>query len=681
MTEKNLQSVGVQTGYRTGSSDLVRDFYVPCLLNSTHYDRAVGYFRSSIYALVGEAMIEFAGRGGRMRLVCSPDLEAGDIESIARGYERRAVVEARLLRDLEALKSVPWAESRLELLATLIALGTLDLRVAFRPDMAGIYHEKLGVFRDPYGAIVSFIGSSNETQPAWSTSGNYEAFEVFPSWLGGTDEARSRRHAQYFETLWNGDVPDLELLLPTEKFLSELRKSAKPDLGALRLSLRAGEASRRTLHAHQERAVREWLDQGCRGILQHATGSGKTLTALGAIRAVQEKCACALVVVPSRRLLRQWETEVRRELPEYPLLIAGDGRRSWRRPGALENFTMAAEHLPCRIVLSTLQTASKPEFRNHVRSGGQLLLIADEVHQVGSQIFAGLLTVDAGMRLGLSATPERFGDPDGTSRLLDYFGPILPTKFTLRDAIDAGRLVPYEYFPHTVTLTETEAEEYRRLTDVIARMCARQGTYGQMDERIRLLLLKRARIAKSAARKVPLATTILSENYQRGERWLVYCEDRNQLAALSLSCQRIGLICSEYYTEMTADSDATLRWLEEASGILLSIRCLDEGVDIPSISHALILASSQNPRQFIQRRGRVLRTAPGKTIATIHDLLVVPEGLAREAGQTALARTEILRALEFSRDAINRDAYTALLNIASEAGIDTGPIIEGGIEE
>jgi len=294
-------------------------------------------------------------------------------------------------------------------------------------------------------------------------------------------------------------------------------------------------------------------------------------------------------------------------------------------------------------------------------------LIADEVHQVGSEKYSDVLTIVAGKRLGLSATPERYGDAIGTERLLEYFGPILPTRFTLRDAIEAKRLVPYEYFPHTVDLTETEADSYRKLTLAITRLASRRIAAEGSADRLKTLLIKRARIAKSAAKKIPLAVEIIRREWERGQRWLVYCEDQRQLAALRQGIASVGLVCSEYHTQMVADSEATLEWLSEHSGILLSIRCLDEGVDIPSVSHALIVASSQNPRQFIQRRGRVLRSAPGKSLATIHDVLVVPNGLASEAGQVSLARAEILRALEFSRDALNGDAYTAILNVAAEA--------------
>lgn len=113
----------------------------------------------------------------------------------------------------------------------------------------------------------------------------------------------------------------------------------------------------------------------------------------------------------------------------------------------------------------------------------------------------------------------------------------------------------------------------------------------------------------------------------------------------------------------------------------MSIRCLDEGVDIPNVSHALILASSQNPRQFIQRRGRVLRRAPGKRLATVHDVIVVPVSAENEPEQTSLLRSELLRAIEFADHAINKGAGAELRNIAINMGIAPDSLFNCGLEE
>lgn len=178
-----------------------------------------------------------------------------------------------------------------------------------------------------------------------------------------------------------------------------------------------------------------------------------------------------------------------------------------------------------------------------------------------------------------------------------------------------------------------------------------------------------------------MAAQILKQMYIEGQHWLVYCEDAEQLGEVMSSVRTEGLEPTEYHSSMDGDRDAALSWFKKFGGPLISIRCLDEGVDIPTISHALILASSQNPRQFIQRRGRVLRTARGKTLATIHDAIVVPVSLDEEPEQSSLLKSELLRAIEFANNAINRGAAAELRAIAINLGMNPDSLTEAGVEE
>jgi superfamily II DNA or RNA helicase len=338
-----------------------------------------------------------------------------------------------------------------------------------------------------------------------------------------------------------------------------------------------------------------------------------------------------------------------------------------------------------RIVLATMQTAATDSFRLNVLDGSHLLVVADEVHQIGSPSNARFLNVDAGKRLGLSATPKRYGDPDGTRKILDYFGDVLSPPITLNDAIKAGRLVEYEYYPHAINLTAEEADEWKALSTLIRQEMARQkeDERGQrsLSERAKMLLIKRSRIAKKASKKVELARRVMREHYEEGQHWLLYCEDSDQLSEVRDALLQDGLRPVEYHSSMEADRDSTMAWFKTFGGPMVSIRCLDEGVDIPSISHALILASSQNPRQFIQRRGRVLRKIPGKHLAVIHDAIVVPVSLELEPDQTSLLKAELLRSIEFAENAINKMAGAELREIAATLGFDPNLVIDTGIEE
>jgi superfamily II DNA or RNA helicase len=195
------------------------------------------------------------------------------------------------------------------------------------------------------------------------------------------------------------------------------------------------------------------------------------------------------------------------------------------------------------------------------------------------------------------------------------------------------------------------------------------------------MLIQRSRIAKKAEAKVRLARTVIKDNFTSSQSWLVYCEDADQLAQVLAALKQEGFDPIEYHSNMAGDRDATMSWFRRFGGILVSIRCLDEGVDIPDVSHALILASSQNPRQFIQRRGRVLRRADDKHMAVLYDAIVVPVNAVDEPEQISLLRAELLRAIEFSENAINRTAGAELREIAINMGLDPTTLLACGVEE
>jgi superfamily II DNA or RNA helicase len=332
-----------------------------------------------------------------------------------------------------------------------------------------------------------------------------------------------------------------------------------------------------------------------------------------------------------------------------------------------------------------MQTACRPEFRQRLQDEDQLLIVADEVHQSGSRGNSGIFEIQAQARLGLSATPRRYGDPAGTGQITSYFGDVIQPPFRLQDAIKRNLLVPYEYYPHPVLLSDEENDAWRALTLGIKREVARlpRGGEGPLEltDRIKLLLIQRSRIAKKAVGKVPLAGSVLKDRFEDGQRWLVYCEDIDQLDAVLRNLRSQGMEANEYHSRMLGSPEATLDWFQRFGGVLVSVHCLDEGVDIPAVSHALILASSQNPRQFIQRRGRVLRKAPWKAIAVVHDAIVVPDTVEDEPDQIALARAELARALEFAASALNRYAGAELRDIAVRIGLDPDSLTASGMEE
>ena len=681
----DLSALDLKTEYRSIKESPVRDFYKPCLQSAVNYKRAVGYFRSTVYSVIGTSFLEFARRGGRTELICSPELSEEDIDSIALGYARKSqLVGNKLVEQIETLLASEETAYHTRLLATLVSVGALEIKVALRADRKGLYHEKMGVFSDGVGHVVSFKGSSNETWSGWHLQGNFESIEVFCSWRGGLEAERVKKHAYHFDALWAEEDPDVEVFSFPVDAVTHLKSAAFEDLNVVDAKDIPAPGRRQTPLPHQSASVNAWLSQGGRGIFEHATGSGKTFTALMAIRQHVERGKPALVVVPSRLLLKQWASEIRDKLSEAALLIAGGGNNTWRAPHRLRGMTGVDTAYGGRVVLATMRTASMEGFRDAVVDGEHLLLVADEVHQIGSAQHSRILELQAGSRLGLSATPVRYGDPEGTGRIFGYFGGVVPPQITLADAIEAGLLVPYEYFPHPLTLSAEEADEWRSYTEEIGHEIARQkpneGEVRPLSDRAKLLLIQRSRVAKKASAKVRLACTVLRGCFEKGQGWLVYCEDTDQLSQVLAALRQEGMDAVEYHSKMEGDQTATMSWFRSFGGILVSIRCLDEGVDIPDVSHALILASSQNPRQFIQRRGRVLRRAPGKQVAVVHDAIVTPVCVDDEPEQISLLRSELVRAVEFADHAINKGAAAELRDVAVSMRIDPDDLLDSGVE-
>lgn len=299
-----------------------------------------------------------------------------------------------------------------------------------------------------------------------------------------------------------------------------------------------------------------------------------------------------------------------------------------------------------RIVLATYQTASTPRFLELLQSGEHLLVVGDEVHRVGAPDTRRFLEeTNAGGRLGMSATPERYGDPGGTAAIFEYFGEVLSPRFTLRDALEARVLVPYDYGFETCELTDDEQTAWGDLTERVAKEMARND--GDLTEWALHLLRQRARISKRAHAKAGIARRIIEEEYRPGDRWLVYCGDVAHLREVRRHLEGLGLELLEYHSRDGGDHETTLDFFASRGGILLAVKCLDEGVDIPMINRALILASSTNPREYIQRRGRVLRRSPGKFSAQLFDVIVTG------ADGKAITPSEVVRAMEFARDARN----------------------------
>lgn len=702
-----LSAFEFKSSYNRIDDNIAEDFYMPCMQNACRYDRISGFFGSTVYVIAWKALKDFVANGGKMRIICSPVLTQEDRAALEEGdcAKKDEVLKAAMSAELDALLQDDELRLSSRLLACLVANGIIELKIGLvkdngHPTIKSLFHDKFGVFYDAQGNAVGFRGSFNETYKGLSNDGNIESADVFQSWDGGKETKRIVDAIDLFERLWTGklcsSVEILEIPTAIKKLIFEQAKATDLDSLIEEVRIKASKEEKwkpsskgRTPRKHQAQALDNWVLNGRRGILKHATGSGKTFTAICAIGDALKRGETVLVLAPSKELLHHWKKEISESIPERELffLLCGDGHNSWKRPGELERWTAAGQDVN-KIIVATMPTAANPEFVNRVSSGTHLFIVADEVHRLGSPQRQRIFEIDAGARLGLSATPERYGDPEGTTAIFSYFGGIVKPEFSLEDAIKKGVLTKYFYHPQKVYLNAEEQEDWDLISKEISKIIARYTENGASireilrdNPRISQLLINRARILKNAKNKIELAVNILKTHYQSGQKWIVYCDNQTQLNTI-LSRLEDDFDVYDYHSEMEGDTVETLRYFSSHGGVLVSIKCLDEGVDIPATTHALILASSKNPREFIQRRGRVLRLSPGKTFAHLFDAITLPAGSVDEFEKSnSIVLNELSRAIQFGTWAENPSCITDLKLISIDYGIDYRDYVTGGTED
>ena len=678
-----LDTLSFRRSYSTSKDDLLNDFYVPALEHSIKYDRSAGFFSSGLVALAPIAFSNFIQNGGTIRLICSPNFSATDIAAIRNDLDMNSISREQVIKDLELLAEEK-DEKRIltTLLSSLVAANILDLRIAIPSSSRGLFHDKVGIFTD-LNRQVSFVGSANETMAAWSGFDNHEQIEVFTSWHNEDTLARTKEHQKLFNELWAGVRRGWKIMDPRDgkDLLNKMVKPVDVDVALDQVRERIRRTSPlqtkpqpRSLMAHQIEVMQDWERHGRRGVIAFATGGGKTLAGIEGVRRWTADGMPALILVPSTILHKQWIGELEIELPDRQILLLGAGnslvgRESIFRAAFKKQITGAG-----KIILSTYSMAYKNNFLDLIDDENLTLICADEVHNIGASEAQNIMRrIQFGGRIGLSATPARKGSADETSLITDYFGATLLPLFTIKDAIAAKRLVPYNYYFHIVTLLPEEEEDWMELTNKIKKTVAMNKGKFPTDKReaayFANLLIKRAAIIKGASQKTELAKSVLDENFHEGDRWLVYCQDQFQMNRVKNMIQNARYPVLDYHQAMMGSASRTLEYFTREGGVLLAIKCLDEGVDIPEINRALILASSTNPREYIQRRGRVLRVKEDKYSADIHDVLVL------DTSGSLLSSGEAARALEFAEEAQNSTTRLELKILLDKAN-DVGYVLE-----
>lgn len=636
-----LRDLELKAFYDSDSDDLLHDFYVPVLGEAVRYDRLAGFFSSQVLATAARGIHRFILNGGEMRLVTSAYLQKSDVEAIRKGAtEPEAVIAESGVKDIQEITE-PFIMEHLKALAWLIAKGRLLIKIAIpldefgepktadRIEREGLFHPKVGVLKDVKGDVISFNGSINETSRAWLF--NRESFHVFKNWVPG-DSEHFRGDSDTMERWFGGGLHKSRIIDIPETLRSEMVRFAPPDISDLDLGrYERMQASVRDLRDYQKEAMNAWLTQPSgqprrRGILEMATGSGKTWIAAACIQAVVRDSGIdrllAIVAVPYKHLIPQWRDELTKwKFSDLTELHGESGH--WEEDLANLCLNLRLGHKKRGFVITTHDTLSSPKFAEVASSNEfPMMLVVDEVHAMGSPVRRGRAVENYSFRLGLSATPTRYFDDEGTNFILEYFGGIV-YSLPIEKAILMGILVPYEYYPRIVELSREEFSDYVALTRKFAALSSSDDE--QLSGLQEKFLFERAKLVESATAKYVAMDEVLA-GIRSVDHCLIFCTER-QIPSINriLDSRRIVHHNFTEVENLPERTELLARFSKGDYGALVAIRCLDEGVDVPAARQAIIMASTGNPRQFIQRRGRVLRTddKSGKQRAQIWDFVVV----------------------------------------------------------
>lgn len=689
----SYQDLQLQRHYDSDSTDVLQEFYRPLLKGSRRYDRAVGYFSSSTFRSCASELASFIGQGGKIRMVIGCLTQPADIVALqgaAPELEERERLEIR--RDIEKYLIQLEGEDpkAAQTFSRMVASGVAQIKFAVRE--LGIYHEKFGIFEDDLGIKVAFIGSLNETSAAFTHGFNHESISVFQSLEPEIYAAYGRDLESRFESLWEGRANKTRIYDLDETSLELIKKLGtkqidKPNDGVERTLERLPEKF--VLRDYQNEAIEQWKSNKYHGILAMATGTGKTLTAIGAIKRFRDKVKGGLVVVtvPYQNLAVQWIDALQDQGIET--IAVFDSYRGWYDQvkallmGSLYSDTI---NMPCLVCVERsfkderfqglINLLNDAKQKNH-------MLVVDECHHFNGAEHIRKLPEVFKLRLGLSATPyDQFDGHDDDRHLERYFGPIV-YEFSLGRAIQEGFLTQYRFHILACELDEEETAQYEELTLKIVKITGNDDNFSpETWAKVQPLMLARSRIVGAAKNKLSKLKIHL-EHEGRKPFSLFYCGDGSvgedgeklrQIEAVSELLHSLGWRSSRITaSESLQTREALLNQLKtQAIDAVVSIKVLDEGIDVPSCQRAYLLASQSSDRQGIQRRGRVLRKSVGKDVADLFDFIVV--GAATEAKTfKKLASKEIRRAYQFAKDSINKkDVCNELEALQQSIGLEVG---------
>lgn len=704
-----LSDVHFKHSYTSGY-DEPKDFFTEALIESCNFDLGLGFFSSSGIRSLSYGFALFIANGGKMRVVMNHILSKEDKEVIENGQKHLIEdFENNILCDIKKLIETLSKEDEqfFRCLSYLISVDRIKF-VATVSTKGGLGHDKYGIFKDEKGNKVAFIGSANFSQSALELNG--ETITVFAS---PNDDNRIAEYQTLFDQSWEKDTPHL-IHIPIENVKTFIREkfpeASLTNLIEEGINLRESigmdndvppkyykPISKRILDKielkeqeprfpfPEERKIQidaynAWIGNGKKGMFAMATGSGKTVTALNCIRKQYKENGYykAIIVVPTQALAMQWEHETKSF--NFQNIVSTHSDKDWKDVLSRYITRSLLDSTKSIILITTYATFNRNDiqlFLKKVKGIETFIYVADEAHNIGSQNSLKHLPEMINWRIGLSATPERIYDDLGTEKLYEFFDskpPKYTYRYTMKQAIEEGILCNYDYYPIFIELTSSEMEEYERISDQLRKYIdADTGKYKPNAEK---LLLKRKRIIHKAENKKIAISDLLEELKQKQKLDYTfvfvpegyepdysindsYNIDQDDIHIIDEYAQMFKEHGYSYHKYISGLDDAPSILQNFADGdiqILLSMKCLDEGVDIPRAEHAIFCSSTGNPRQFVQRRGRVLRKCKGKEKARIWDLIVTPPNILDESNKIErnLFFNEVKRIVNFAALADNQ---------------------------
>lgn len=652
----SFRSLPIELRYRSNEHNIPKDFLCPVLEQTVIYKRAVGYFSTTALVSLSRGLYSMAARDDcHIQLICSPRLSEEDVLAIRHGYDLRETVVNSLLTEVSESVCI-YEEERLNLIATLIAEGKLDIKLAYMEDDTGInvYHEKIAVFIDHDGNRIAYSGSMNESENGMEE--NFESFFTFCSWNGG--EQQTSLAERDFDQMWEDNTSRIRVIpfpdIVVEKLLKYKKEKLEPDMDFLQYAYETKKQESTvsifkipsfvSLREYQTRAILEWKRQEYHGIFSMCTGSGKTFTGLAAmcmLGKMKQDALAVFIVCPYIHLVSQWEEELWgwNFVPIVCHSQAEDKRWYDKLLRKYRRFKKEGKPFICITTVDTFCGEQIQAIISNMTSEMNVLLMADECHNLGAQSVSERLPEQIQYRIGMSATVQRHMDKKGTERLLSYFGEEC-IEYTLADGIRDGVLSHYEYHPVPVFLEEDELATYAELTNRLKKFIIIEDEKTKISEAGKQILFKRSRILAGARQKADVLLELMTQ-YMHDDSILVYCGATTVWDNETGSAEKqIDMITGRLKKElgMSVRRFTSQENLEERQKIkkyfksgqyqvITAIRCLDEGVNIPGIKTAFILSSSRNPKEFIQRRGRLLRKSDNKEKAVIYDFVTLPRRL------------------------------------------------------